>query len=414
MTSAATPSPASRLTEPTTLRRLVALSLCVVVAGSSTPIPLYPIYRSQLQLDAFTMTVIFIVYVGAVLGALLLAPSLLRRLRNAYRLLLPGLGLAALGALLIAAEQGLAWLIVGRVLAGLGTGVVTTSANALMIELAPKGDVRHAAMVSTLSFGAGSAAGPIVSGVLLQLGWWPLVLPFVAVALAAVAGIAVLARQWRAYPGAAPGEIGARPSVAGAAPSPPKGDAAPIPWRVFFLCATVILTGWGLGASLMALGPYFGEALLGIDNYAVSGYAVSALVLGGTISQWFHRRASVRPALIRGCFVMALGLLCQGAGALGHWPWVVVLGMLVTAIGQGGALSCAAALLQQSAPPAHRARLVSWFYVAGYLGNLSPLLLGAISDTWSPGVAVGGFVLVCASLLCLVGWRVWRDARAPG
>lgn len=387
------------------LRRIVATGLCVAVAGSSTPIPLYPIYRNQLGLDAFTMTIIFIVYVAAVLGALLLAPLLLGRLRNAYRLLLPGLGLVALGAATIGGEQGLAWLIAGRVLAGLGTGLVTSSANALMIELAPNGDVRHAAMVSTLSFGAGSAAGPIFSGLLLQLGWWPLALPFVAVALSALAVIGLLASHWRdahaSIPAPRPvaGERGARP---------PPAETPPIPWRVFFVCAGVILVGWGMGSTLMALGPYFGEALLGITDYAISGYAVSALILGGTVSQWLHRHARVRSGLVRGNFIMAAGLLGQGLGAILQAPWAVALGMLVTAVGQGAALSCAAAMLQQSAPVAHRNRMISWFYVAGYVGNISPLVLGAVSDAWGPSVAVGGFVSVGAGLLVLIGGYVWR------
>ncbi len=376
------------------MRRFAACGLTTAVVGSSTPIPLYPLYREALGLDALTMTLIFVVYVAAVLIALFSTPALLARLRNPYRLLAPGLALAALGALTLAQADSLAGLITGRIIAGIGTGCVTAAVNAVMVDLSPGRDVRHAAMVSTLSFGAGSALGPFLSGLLLQLQWSPLVTPFLIVACAALVTGWPAARRWN-QAGAA-----AHPGAPGTASCPPA--RAPIPWPAFALCASLIILSWGFGSILMALGPFFGKTLLGIDDYALTGYAVALFTLTGTTSQWLHRRTHLRRGLVRGAVVVAVGLTLASAGLLAGSPLAVAIALLLTSIGQGGAFACAAALLQQVAPPSQRARLVSWFYMAGYVGNLLPLLLGATSDALGPLAAALGFLVICILAMSLI------------
>src|SRR5690606_5581345 len=126
------------LNSQTLRRRLVALGLTSAVVGSSTPIPLYPIYRAELGLDTFTMTLIFVVYVVAVLGALLSSGKALARFDTPHRLLAPALLIVAAGALIMSQAHSLAWLLAGRILAGLGTGCATVAANAALVELAPQ------------------------------------------------------------------------------------------------------------------------------------------------------------------------------------------------------------------------------------------------------------------------------------
>lgn len=390
------------------LRRFTACGLTTAVVGSSTPIPLYPIYRAELGLDAFTMTMIFVVYVAAVLCALLVAPAILARLRNPYRLLVPGLGIVTLGALTLAQADSLAGLLAGRIIAGIGTGCVTSAVNMAMVDLSPGRDVRHAAMVSTLSFGAGSALGPALSGALLQLGLWPLVTPFVLVSIAAVMTAVPAARRWHHTTHTA-----SSPSGQPASPAPAL-DA--IPWAAFGLCAALIILSWGLGSILMALGPFFGDRLLGVSDYALTGYAVAIFTLAGTTSQWLHRRTHLRRGLVRGAIVVAVGLTLAAAGLLaGSVPWVAGA-MLLTSLGQGGAFACGAALLQQVAPPAQRARMVSWFYMAGYVGNLLPLLLGAVTDRFGALSAALSFLLVCIAAMGGIAAgarRVFRQGAGP-
>ncbi|MBU4610394.1 MFS transporter [Achromobacter sp. GG226] len=387
------------------LRRFIACGLTTAVVGSSTPIPLYPIYRAELGLDALTMTMIFVVYVAAVLCALLVAPAILARLRNPYRLLVPGLGIVTLGALTLAQADSLAGLLAGRIIAGIGTGCVTSSVNMAMVDLSPGRDVRHAAMVSTLSFGAGSALGPALSGGILQLGIWPLVTPFVLVSIAALVTAVPAARRWH-------DTATATAPVAGQ-PATPRPARDPIPWAAFGLCSALIILSWGLGSILMALGPFFGDRLLGVSDYALTGYAVALFTLTGTTSQWLHRRAHLRRGLVRGAIIVAVGLSLAFTGLLlGSVPWVAGA-LVLTSFGQGGAFACGAALLQQVAPPSQRVRMVSWFYMAGYVGNLLPLLLGAITDRFGAMSATLGFLVVCVAAMIGIATGARRVFRQP-
>lgn len=384
-------------------RRWIASGLTTAVIGSSAPIPLYPIYRADLGLDAFTMTLIFVVYIVAVLGALLTLPRVLSRLRNPYRLMVPAMIAVILGAILMAFANHLSVLIAGRILSGIGTGSATLAANLLLVELSPGRNVQRAAMISTLAFSVGSSVGPILTGILLQFGLAPLVTPFVFIGLSALLSIHAAGKHWNAE---------RQPhSVA----TPPSPDATPdspiqaIPWRPLGLCGLTVFLSWGLGASMMALGPLVSHELLDGVSYAISGYVVAMFMLSAAISQWLHRRTALRLALLRGCSIVILGTAICWAGLMLGSPLTIILGLLILAVGHGSAFGGAGGLVQVLSPPRHRARTISLFYVSGYTGSLTPLLLGAMMDrtgaAYTVTAALGGLALGMA-LIVFAGLRM--------
>lgn len=382
-------------------RRLTTLGLLTAIVGSSAPIPLYPIFRQNLGLDASTMTLIFVLYVFGALLALLSMGQLLARLANPYRLLVPGLSLVAIAALLMAQANSLPLLLTGRFLAGLGTGAVTVAANAALVELSPHGNTRHAALLSSLSFGSGSSLGPILTGVALQLSLWPMVLPFVIIATSACLALVTAASRWNSH---------RRPSTKPTA-APSVSSPAAIPWTGFFLCAACIVASWSMGSTAMALGPFFGDTIFGNPDYAISGYVVSAYLVVTVISQLLHRRQSLRVAFTQGCVMAIAGLLCLGVAAHAGWGWLAIASLLVVAAGHGASFGASAGLLNQIAPPQHRARLVSWFYTAGYLANLIPLGVGVLVDHTGSLVALSGYLTGTALLFLTIGILV---RRLPG
>ena len=400
--------PSTPKDSPTLRRRLVALGLTSAVVGSSAPVPLYPIYRAELGLDTFSMTLIFVVYVVAVLGALLTSGKVMARLDSPHRLLAPALLVVAAGALIMSQAHSLAWLLAGRTLAGLGTGCATVAANAALVELAPRRDVRHAALVSTLCFGAGSAIGPFLAGAALQLDLWPTVLPFVLIAAVALVS-AWSSVQCLRSPALRTGGQPADGQDGQAASSGP--GVAAVQWFPFALCAGTVLATWGFGATLMALGPYFGHVLLGIDNYAITGYATALFTVAGTTSQWLHRRTPARRAFLRGTAIVTLGVvLMVTAMALGA-PELAAASLALTSIGHGAAFGAAAGLVNQLAPPDQRSRLVSLFYVAGYVGNLIPMLLWAVTDRFGAMAAAMGFLLAFGLAIAGIGLSARRGFR---
>lgn len=403
---------ATRPYPDTWVRRLVLNGLTTAIVGSSVPIPLYPIYRAELGLDAFTMTVIFVVYVAAVLTALFCLPPILSRLRNPYQLFVPAVAVVAAGAVTMSQAHDLSSLILGRVLGGLGTGSATLAANILLIELSPGRDVRRAANSSTLAFGLGSAVGPLLSGAALQLDVWPTVAPFLLIAISALLSLHAAAQRWNASAFAPAAEHGATVR----AQADPASKAARLPWGPFLLCAGIVFTSWGLGASMMALGPLTASEVLGITDYALSGYAIAAFMLGSTASLWLHRRTPLRRGLIRGCLIVGSGMAACCLGVVMGSVGFVLAGMLLAAAGHGGAFGCAAGLVQVIAPPPLRPRMISLFYIAGYVGNLLPLLTGGIADHAGIDIAVAGYLLATALAMfgiALAGRRILPD-RAPG
>lgn len=400
---------ATRPYSDTWLRRLVLSGLTTAIVGSTVPIPLYPIYRAELALDAFTMTIIFVVYVIAVLAALLCLPALLTRLRNPYQLLAPGLAVVAAGAVTMSQAHDLGSLIAGRILSGLGTGSVTLAANILLIELSPGRDVRRAANSSILAFGLGSAVGPLLSGAALQLGLWPTVAPFLFIALSALLSFHAASQRWTRPDYAA---TAARES-AGREQAGPAAVMARLPWGPFSLCAGIAFTSWGLGASMMALGPLTAAEALGIGDYALSGYAIAIFMAASTASLWLHRRTPLRQGIIRGCLIVGTGMFACGVGVAVGSALLVLAGMLLAAAGYGGAYGCAASLVQVIAPDALRARMISLFYIAGYLGNLLPLLTGGIADSAGITTAASGYFFATALALLSIAVASQRILSDP-
>jgi len=384
-------------------RVLVTVSLMTGVMGSSVPTPLYPLYQSLLHLPSFTTTAIFFAYVVGVLSALLIGGRLADRVTDRRRLLLPALGMVATGAILMALAHNLGMLLAGRLLAGLGTGTLTGAANAVLLDLEPPQHKQRAALFGTAAFTLGSILGPILSGVALQADFYPMVLPFlviVSIALAAGYGLSRLPPRRPAPPSHAPQAPHAAPR------SLPARRVAPL---MLLSCVTLSIV-WGVGSSLMAMGPSLGEKLLGIHDYALSGYASSLLAACAGMAQFLSQRTSSASAFRYGNTVFATGLACAIASLLATQAWLMGVAVLITGLGFGAAFIGAAGIVNQIAPPQRRGLMVSLFYVAGYIGNAWPMLLGFITDHAGPMTAAmtllitamaasAGFVILSRRLL---------------
>lgn len=110
---------------------IVAASFAALLAGTNAVNPLLPVYREQLGLDPFLLSLTFVCYV-TVLVAVLLLLARPRFTRHAVPLLLAALAVAILSDLLLA--HGTEWsILLGRAVAGVGGGLGTGSAAALVV-----------------------------------------------------------------------------------------------------------------------------------------------------------------------------------------------------------------------------------------------------------------------------------------
>jgi MFS family permease len=98
-----------------------------------------------------------------------------------------GLLWSGVAYLLCALAPGYGWLLFCRFLQGVGASLIVSCAPALVIGLFPENRRSRAVAIFTLMYAVGSAAGPLIGGILVELWGWPAVFWFRApIALAAL------------------------------------------------------------------------------------------------------------------------------------------------------------------------------------------------------------------------------------
>lgn len=337
-----------------------ALSLRVVV----TVLPSAVVEIGGLRFFAWTMT---IAMVSAIWGAVSAAPlAVSRGLRGAYHI---ALSLFVIGSLTCAAAPNMGVFLTGRLLQGLGGGLLTALAYTTISRVFPANlHPRAIAMLSGI-WGIASLSGPLVGGLLAGWGLWRWAF-WIDVPLAAAVGVVaqrtILAR------------IGEKVSL------------APGPSSAAF--GRLVL----LGGSVMAV------AIGGVSGHALTsglGILVGVILLGVMmrVDQGAARRVRQRRLLPAGAFdprtplgsvSLVMGLIGGCTMAVVYVPYVVIeVGMH---------------------PP----------ITGGYISAVIPLswaaaaLAGAsVGGAWARRFIVSGPVLVTLGLI-LTGWALTTGSLA--
>src|SRR4051795_3110522 len=165
---------------------VVATAWFVVMAAVNLATPLYAIYEREFGFDSAVLTVVFATYALVLAPSLLLFGQLSDRLGR-RRVMAAGFATATVGLALFAAAQSLPWLFAARAVQGLAVGMISGAAAAALVELDPAPQEDRAALFAALAQAGGSAAGPLIAGLLAE--WAParLVLPFVVFIVLGVA-----------------------------------------------------------------------------------------------------------------------------------------------------------------------------------------------------------------------------------
>jgi MFS family permease len=359
-------------------RGLVILAVAVAMVGSSLPSPLYGLYQVQLHLDHVWLTAIYGAYSVGTVFALFVLGRVSDRIGDRRLLLLAALAATILGAVIMALAQGLPMLLIGRFFAGMGTGCIMGPATAALVELDPLRDRVRAAVVATVSVTAGITSGVILSAVALEAGMAPTVAPFALLALSAATILVAL----RLVPWAPP-EV-AHATVHPAAP----GRAKPGLWPLlkeaglpFVVSCAGMAAAWMVGGCFLALGAIFARRLAGIHDPALAALTVAVFQIVAGCAQLGGRNLPPRRLVITGAALASSGLLLATLAAATGSAALFCVGALFTGAGYGAGFSGAAAIGNRSAPARGRATIVSFSYIAGYIGNLLPVLaLGVIAD----------------------------------
>jgi MFS family permease len=384
-----------------TLGRRAALAsagfaLAIAMLGTTLPTPLYALYRERFGFSELMVTVIFAIYAAGVIASLLLFGRLSDQIGR-RRVLLPGLALAALSAIAFLLADGLALLIVGRVLSGLSAGIFTGTATATLLDLAPPGRRARGTLVATIASMGGLACGPLLAGLLSQWAGSPLRLTFwVDLALLVPAAIGIWAMP--------------EPVVATSRPRlRPQALTVPPEMRATFVEAALAgFAGFAVLGLFTAVAPAFLGQELGVTSRAVVGLIAFAVFAASVVGQVMLELVPEAVAMPAGCLALIAGMGSLALGLALSSLALLVLGGVIAGLGHGLVFRSGLAAVNARAPAGQRAEVASSFFVVMYVAISLPVIgegfLAEATGLRPAGLTFAAVVAaVAAAVLVLLG-----------
>lgn len=368
---------------------LAAASLMAVYLASGAPSPLFVVYQHEWGFPDLFITIAFGSYAVTLLASLLVFGSLSDHLgRRPVIALALALGIVALVIFILA--DGIGWIIVGRSLQGITTGMVTTAYTALLVELGPDGS-RAGPVVAAVTPPLGLGLGALLAGGVIQISEahanTALFLGFIVVALASIVLVALTPETGGRRPGAVRALL-------------PRIVVPPAARGFFLRILPVVLAAWMCGAIFLGLSAPIVEELLDVHSGLLNGVTAfihgAGVALGGTL----FGRLPVRRALITGCVGVAVGMTIVAAGVATAVLPLVWLGGATEAIAFGAAFGACFRGMAPLVSDANRAGAFAAIYVLAYVA------LGV------PGMLVGLLIAPLGLLPAILLWTAVIIATA--
>jgi MFS family permease len=390
-----------------TLSQPLAYALSAAIIGtalfaSATPSPLYETYARLWGFSSVILTLIYATYAIGVLAALLLAG---RASDVAGRRPVLAIALSALLAatVLYMVAQSVAWLFAARAVQGLATGLALATASAGLLDFHPRQDPEGVGLTNGAVSAAGLGLGALASSVIVQLLPAPRVLPYVVVfILFAVALVGVVLMP---EPVASRSRLRLEPQR----PRVPSSVRRP-----FLVAALAVISAYSIGGLFFALGPELSARVFVSTNHLVTGASLFLLAGVGAVAQLAYGRRSAWLGAVVGSVALALGVALIVVAAAENSAAALIVGSVVGGAGFGLAFLGSLRALSAQIPPAHRAAVMSAFFVVAYAALSIPAVLA--------GFAVGPLGLestfeilgsVVAALALVVAVQAWRTRPRP-
>ncbi|MCR3718879.1 putative arabinose efflux permease, MFS family [Prauserella flava] len=372
--------------------------LAVLTFGAYLPSTLYPAYQQTFGVDDLTMTVVYATFALVSAPALLLFGQAADAL-GARPVLRGALIVAAAGSACFVFATGTTWLLLGRGAQGLALGAATAAASALTSlhggrRIAP-------AALAGIAFVGGTAAGPVVGGLLARYAPAPETVPFVL-------HLGLLALGWRLVSGlggSAPGMTVAAGTSGRAGWRPTKPAIPRGMRRVFASAAAAGFVAWMVAGLFLAIIPTLLNRA-GQTSPAVTGAILGLVLVCSVATQPFVARLRDRRAQVLGlaALLTSLALLAFTAGGS---TVVTLVAAVIAGAGHGLAYGGAAAAVDAVAPVARTGAITGALHVAFYLGSGAPaVVVGLITLTHPLATATTWVTAVTAALVPLVAVAV--------
>lgn len=389
--------------KPASIRSLssfvgVSFIYLMMMAATTIPTPLYPIYQERMHFSLFTGTIIFAVYVIGVLIALLgFGPW--SDIVGRKPLLKAAIVSAIVSTVLMIVSdlfpaEALALLLVGRLFSGLAVGLFVGAATAVLVEIAPPALESKASFLSTAVNVTGLGFGPLLAGVMVVYVPPPLQSVFWLLLVCLVVGLVIV---WRM-----PETVAVQPGAHGHA----QHLSLPADVRTAFFQAAV--PGFAGFAALGLFGAVSPDLLkqMGISNAVAQGLIIFAVFVASGLTQLVVKPLPLARTMQGGCVLLAAGALVL-LWAIVAQSWLLLLaGGVISSIGQGATFSKGIAHVGETVAPTARAGVTSLLFVCFYIGLTVPAVgVGAAALVWGLGDSAIAFAAVM-TLLALVALAI--------
>jgi len=393
-----------RLSHPASF---VAISAIFVLfaAASSAPSPLYVVYQREWGFSATTLTVVFAVYVLALIGSLVVVGALSDHVGR-RPVLGAAIALEAAALVLFIVAGDVTVLLVARIAQGFATGAALTTLGATLVDLNPPHAPGRAGLVNGVAPVGGLALGALGCGALIQYAPAPTHLVWVLLLLGmGLAGVVVARLP----------ETSARRPGGLASLAPRLGIPARIRPDVYAL-VPILVASWALGGLYLSLGPSVAASLFGLTNHLVGGLVVTLLCGTGAVTAFALRAWPAQTLLRLGAVLLTAGTALTLAGVQTHAVALAGAGTVIAGIGFGAsALACFGALARLAAPQ-ERGELFAVAYVIAYLAFSLPAVAAGFASTYvglHVTAVVYGLGVIVLSLAALAAQtQRMRTARA--
>jgi MFS family permease len=362
-------------------------ALFLVTAAVNLPAPLYAAYADSAGFGTGAATLAFACYVAGLVPVLLFLGGLSDRIGRKPPILAALVLTTAATALLIE-RPSLASLAVARLLYGVGTGLITGTGTAFMVELmrdrAATADEasRRGAFAVTASTSLGFGTGALATGLWLIAagresltpGSYALYLPLAALGFASLLLLV-------------PEERRPRPTAWVRLPVFPPGTA---------VYGAAILIAWATVGLVISVFP---AALRAHGLAGWSGFSTFLVISTGLLVQPLARGMAPLKALGIGLALVPVGFAALAAGALlPSLPLVLVGAALVSFAAYGFTYLGGLAAVSAAADEATRARAASGYFLFAYFGFSVPVITsGFLADRFGLPTAFLAFGLATAA-----------------
>jgi MFS family permease len=408
----------------------VAYAYLIVMAVATLPSPLYGLYRIRDHLSALMITVVFAIFAGGTIAALLGDRFLAARVGR-RRVMLGSVATMMIAAGLLAAWKALPGLLLGRFITGLAVGLASGTAITYLIELRLRAkpgpaSAARAQVIGTAVTVGGLGIGPLIAGCLAQWVGQPLVVPYlVFVGLGAIALVGLWPVPETAAPETAAPETAAPETAAPIAQAPvsaapasaapgsanvPAGSRRPARLPVPAAAAAGTLAAFAANGLFAGLSGLFLATTLHHPSHALSGLTLFVVFTCGVLSQLATARLAAPRVLAIGMTSMLAGLVLLVASvrlATPSLPLFLVAGGLIGA-GSGAVFKGTTGLVLAASPPESRIAMTSALVIALYVGLSVPVIGAGIAlnaGASGPGTVLG-FAIVVGLGVAVSGWAL--------